>query len=73
MSRLIKSTRPDSSGVFEFRNVVPGDYLIAPLDYVRDNEWWDPAFLQGLRDAAKRVRVDDRGVEPVALVLKRER
>jgi hypothetical protein len=72
-SRLIKSARPDASGAFEFRNVVAGEYLIAPVDYVRENEWWDPAFLQGLRDAAKRVRVDDRGVQPVDLVLKRER
>jgi hypothetical protein len=72
-SRLIKSARPDASGAFEFRNVVPGEYLIAPVDYVRENEWWDPAFLQGLRDAAKRVRVDDRDAQPVALVLKRER
>ena len=72
-SRLIKSARPDASGAFEFRNVVPGEYLMAPVDYVRENEWWDPAFLQGLRDAAKRVRVDDRGAQPVALVLNRER
>jgi hypothetical protein len=72
-SRLIKSTRPDATGAFEFRNLVPGEYLVAPIDYVRENEWSDPAFLQGLRDTAKRVRIEDRGAEPVALVLKRDR
>jgi hypothetical protein len=71
-SRLIKSARPDASGAFEFRNVVPGDYLLAPVEYVRENEWSDPAFLQGLRDDAKRVRVTDSGAQPVALVLKRK-
>ena len=72
-SRLIKSARPDASGAFEFRNVVPGEYLVAPVEYVRENEWSDPAFLQGLRDGAKRVRVEDSAAQPVALVLKRER
>jgi hypothetical protein len=72
-SRLIKSARPDASGAFEFRNVVPGDYLVAPVEYVRENEWSDPAFLQGLRDSAKRVRVTDSGAQPVALVLKHQR
>ena len=72
-SRLIKSARPDASGAFEFRNVVPGEYLVAPVEYVRDNAWSDPAFLQGLRDGAKRVRVEDTGAQPVTVVLKRER
>jgi hypothetical protein len=71
-SRLIRSTRPDASSAFEFRNVVPGEYLIAPVPYVRENDWSDPSFLQGLRDGAKRVRVEDSGAQPVALVLKRE-
>jgi hypothetical protein len=70
-SRLVRSTRPDDTGTFEFRNVVPGTYLVAPLEYVRQDDWADPAFLEGLRDRATRVRVADDGAEPVALTLKR--
>jgi len=70
-SRLVRSTRPDQSGRFEFRNVIPGNYLITPLDYVRDGDWADPEFLEKLRADAKRVRVDDTGAQPVALTLKK--
>lgn len=70
-SRLVRSTRPDDNGTFEFRNVVPGRYLVAPLEYVRQNDWADPAFLEGLRERATRVRVGDEGAEPVALTLEK--
>lgn len=70
-ARLVRSTRPDLAGAFEFRNVIPGSYLIVPLEYVRDGEWADPEFLENLRDKGQRVRVDDKGASPVALVLKK--
>ena len=72
-SRLTRTTRPDLKGAFEFRNVIPGDYLVVPLAYVRDGDWADPEFLENLRDRAKRVRVDDSGAAPLALVLPAER
>jgi hypothetical protein len=71
-ARLVRSARPDESGAFEFRNVIPGSYLAAALDYVRDGEWADPDFLAKLRDQAKPVRVDETGVATVALTLKRQ-
>ena len=70
-ARLVRSTRPDLAGSFEFRNVIPGSYLIVPLEYVRDGEWADPEFLENLRDKAQRVRVDDKGAAPIQLTLKR--
>ena len=72
-SRLTRSTRPDLKGAFEFRNVIPGDYLAVPLHYVREGDWADPEFLENLRDKAKRVRVDETGTPPIALVLAAER
>lgn len=72
-SRLVRSTRPDAVGAFEIRNVVPGTYLAAALEYVRDGEWTDPEFLEKLRADATRVRVDDQGVALVRLTLKKTR
>lgn len=72
-SRLTRTTRPDLKGAFEFRNVIPGDYLVVPLAYVRDGDWADPEFLENLRDKAKRVRVDESGAPALALVLSAER
>jgi len=38
---------------------------------VRDGDWADPEFLAKLKDDATRVRVDEKGAEPVRLTLKR--
>jgi hypothetical protein len=71
-SRLVRSARPDESGTFEFRNVIPGAYLAAALEYVRDGDWTDPDFLLKLRDQARPVRVDEGGVASVTLRLKKQ-
>ena len=70
-SRLIRTVRPDTTGAFELRNVIPGSYLAVPLEYVRDGDWADPEFLEKLRNDAKRVRIDEKGAEPLNLTLKR--
>ena len=71
-SRLIRTVRPDESSGFEFRNVIPGDYLVVPLEYVRQGDWSDPEFLSNLKDQAKRVKVAETGSTPVMLTLKRQ-
>lgn len=71
-SRLIKRVRPDAAGAFTVRQVIPGNYLVAAVEYVRDGEFQDPAFLEGLREQARRVRVDDSGLPPpVALTIRK--
>jgi hypothetical protein len=70
-SRLVRTARPDAAGGFEFRNVIPGEYLAVALEYVRDGDWTDPEFLEKLREGAKRVRVDDKGTPVVSLTLKK--
>lgn len=70
-SRLIRTARPDATGTFEFRNVIPGDYLAVALEYVRQGDWSDPEFLRGLKDQAKRIRVEAAGVSGLPLALKR--
>jgi hypothetical protein len=71
-SRLIRTIRPDESSGFEFRNVIPGDYFVVPLEYVRQGDWSDPEFLTALKDQAKRVKVAETGSTAVMLTLKRQ-
>ena len=68
-SRLTRSTRPGTDGMFEFSDLIPGDYLVAALEYVRTGEWSDPAFLENLRAQATRVRVEE-GTAPAVMALK---
>ena len=70
-SRLVRTARPDAAGAFEFRNLIPGEYLAVALDYVRDGEWTDPEFLEKLRERGTKVHVDDRGAAPVRLTIKK--
>jgi hypothetical protein len=72
-SRLMRSVRPDEAGVFEIRNVIPGGYLAAPVEYVREMEWVDPEFLGKLREMATRIRVPDTGTVQTALVTRSSR
>lgn len=70
-SRLIRSTRPDMFGTFEFRDVVAGEYLLAPVEYIREGDWADPAVLERLKESATRVRVTEgTAPAPVTLTLK---
>lgn len=71
--RSVRTARPDQAGRFEFPLTPAGDYLLAAVEYVQDGDWFDPEFLQGLRDHARKISVAEQGtVEPVTLVLKKE-
>jgi hypothetical protein len=71
-SRLTRSARPGTDGMFEFSDVIRGDYLVAALEYVRTGDWEDPAFLENLRASARRLRVEDGSAPaPLALTLKK--
>lgn len=70
-SRLVRSSRPDMTGVFEIKYVPPGDYLIAPIDYAQTGAWDDPDFLKALQDAATKVTVREGSPVSVSLTLTR--
>jgi hypothetical protein len=69
-ARLVKTARPDPSGTFEIRLVPPGDYLIAPIDYVQNGAWDDPEFLKSLQERATKVAVQEAGGASVSLTLR---
>jgi hypothetical protein len=54
-SRRVRAARPDQRGEYSFKGLPAGTYLIAPVDFVEDNQWHDPEFLEGLKPRAARV------------------
>jgi hypothetical protein len=70
-SRAIRTTRPDERGLFTFKGLPAGDYLVVALDSVEDGQSHDPEFLEGLRAGAKRVTIGDAESKRVDLVLRK--
>ena len=58
-SRFIQAARTDKGGAYRLNALPPGDYLVAVVDDVEQGEWFDPAFLARLKDAAVKVRLDE--------------
>jgi uncharacterized protein (DUF2141 family) len=56
-SRRIQAKRPSSDGRFTFPNMPPGDYLLAAVTDVEQGEWYVPAFLTELTQAAIPVTI----------------
>jgi hypothetical protein len=54
-SRRIQQTRPAHDGGFVFRHLPPGEYLLAAVTDVAQDEWYDPAFLDTLVSSAIKI------------------
>ena len=70
-SRAIRSARPDQNGRFEVRGLPPGEYLAVALEYVRDGQWSDPEFLEGLRAVAERFSLAESEAKALDLNVQR--
>jgi uncharacterized protein (DUF2141 family) len=60
-SRRIQPTRPANDGTFAFRNLPAGEYRLAAVTDVEQNEWFEPAFLEMLMPASVPVTLADGG------------
>jgi sarcosine oxidase gamma subunit len=58
-SRHIQAARTNKEGGYNVRGLPPGDYLAVVVDEVEQGEWFDPAFLEQLRPAASKVRLNE--------------
>ena len=54
-SRRVQTTRPATDGRYTFRNLPPGDYLLAPVFDVEPGATSDPDYLQQLEATSLRV------------------
>ncbi len=70
-SRAIRATRLDQRGLFTFKGLPAGDYFLVALDSVQEGQWYDPEFLESLKDRARRVTIADAESKQVDLVLKK--
>jgi hypothetical protein len=67
MSRWISGARPDQDGRFKIRNMPPGSYFAAAVDYLEAGAWSDPQLLDRLKTSAKRFTLTDGETETLEL------
>jgi hypothetical protein len=70
-SRTIRATRLDQRGLFTFKGLPAGDYFLVAVDSVQEGQWYDPEFLESLKDRARRVTIADAESKQVDLVLRK--
>ena len=58
-ARRIQATRPATDGNYTFRDLPPGDYLIAALTDAEPGDWDDAGFLAQITPASIRVSIDE--------------
>jgi hypothetical protein len=58
-SRQIVTARTDPSGAYKTGPLPPGDYFVAAVEDVEQGEWFDPTFLEQIRDQAKKVTIGE--------------
>ena len=57
MARRIQAVRPGLDGRYVMNDLPPGDYLIAAVADIDQDEWKDPAFLERLVPASIKVSI----------------
>jgi uncharacterized protein (DUF2141 family) len=68
-SRFITTARPDQNGSFAIKQLPPGQYFLAALDYVESGAELDPDFLEQLREVATRISVTGNEKKELSLKL----
>ena len=66
-SRAVRATRPDQQGHWQLKGLPAGEYLAVALDYVENDAWQDPEYLESLREKATKVTIVEGASEAVAL------
>ena len=58
-SRRVRVVRSDQSGNYRIDALPAGNYYLAVTDDVDEGEWYEPAFLESLRETAIRISVGE--------------
>jgi hypothetical protein len=68
-SRFVRSVRPDQDGKYQIRGLPPGEYLAVAIDYVEEDMWNDPEYLESIQRYGQKLMLDEAGSQTVALKL----
>ena len=58
-SRYMRTARPDQDGRYKVNGLPPGEYRVIALDYLDQNEWNSPEFLDSIRNKATAFSVNE--------------
>jgi hypothetical protein len=58
-SRRISTSRTGDTGAYRIRGLPAGDYYLLAADDVEQGEWFDPAYLDSVKDKATRVTLNE--------------
>jgi hypothetical protein len=58
-TRRVQAVRPDADGRYAISDLPPGDYYLAALTDIDENEWQDPAFLEMLVSGSLRLTLGE--------------
>jgi hypothetical protein len=58
-SRYLRNARPDQDGRYKMSGLPPGEYRIIALDYVDQNDWNTPEFLENVRARSTAVSLQE--------------
>ncbi len=68
-SRFVRAARPDQQGRAQIKGLPPGEYLTTAVDYVEDAMWYDPDYLESLREGSRKLTLADGGAQTVSLTV----
>jgi len=66
-SRYLRTARPDQDGRYKVTGLPPGEYRVIALDYIDQNEWNTPEFLDGIRPKSTVFSVNEGEAKSVDL------
>jgi carboxypeptidase family protein len=69
MSRFVRMARPDQQGAFQIKDLPPGKYLAAAVDYLEEGEESNPETLERLRNVATGFTLEETDTKTLALKL----
>jgi hypothetical protein len=66
-SRYVRSGRPDQDGRFKLSGIPPGEYYLIALDYLDQDAWTEPEYLERVRNRATSVSINEGETKSVDL------
>lgn len=58
-TRRIQAVRTDQNGAYSFNNLPPDEYFVVTTGDVEQGEWFDPSYLESVREKGVRVTIGE--------------